>query len=75
MNEPNNFNNQPLIVVLAGGNIISIFFNILKLLSEESEVDIIFNLFDNVKISEAFKKLLEQIKDNLKDNSYLRDYF
>ena len=75
MNEPNNFNNQPLIVVLAGGNIISIFFNLLKLLlSEESGVDIIFNLFDIEKTSEEFQKLLEQIKYSLKDNSYLRDY-
>lgn len=75
MNISNNYNNQPLIVVLAGGNIISIFFNVLKLLlSEESGVDIIFNLFDNVKRSEEFKKLLEQIKYSLKDNYYLRDY-
>ena len=75
MNISNNYNNQPLIVVLAGGNIISIFFNVLKLLlSEESGLDIIFNLFDNEKTSEEFKKLLEQIKYNLKDNSYLRDY-
>ena len=75
MNISNNYNNQPLIVVLAGGNIISIFFNLLKLLlSEESGVDIIFNLFDNEKTSEEFQKLLEQIKYSLKDNSYLRDY-
>ena len=75
MNISNNYNNQPLILVLAGGNIISIFFNILKLLlSEESGVDIIFNLFDNEKTSEEFQKLLEKIKYSLKDNSYLRDY-
>ena len=75
MNISNNYNNQPLIVVLAGGNIISIFFNILKLLlSEESGVDIIFNFFDHEKMSQEFKKILEQIKDNLLSRSYLRDY-
>ena len=75
MNIKNSYNDQPLIIILAGGNIISIFFNIIKLLNEKDDISNIIDLFDITKISiesfEEFKKILLDIKtDLLNDNLF-----
>ena len=48
LNMKNEYNNQSLIVVLMGGNIINIYFNIIYYSKKIENITLISNIFDNI---------------------------
>ena len=48
LNMKNEYNNQSLIVVLMGGNIINIYFNIIYYSKKRENIEFIYKIFDNI---------------------------
>ncbi len=80
----NEYNNQSLIVVLMGGNIINIYFNIIYYSIETENITLISNMFDTIPgLSHFIRGILHQLNEWLKENnSFLnfmktnkKDYF
>ena len=80
----NEYNNQSLIVVLMGGNIINIYFNIIYYSIETENITLICNIFDTIPgLSYFIRGILHQLNEWLKENnSFLnfmktnkKDYF
>jgi len=80
----NEYNNQSLIVVLMGGNIINIYFNIIYYSIKTENITLISNMFDTIPgLSHFIRGILHQLNEWLKENnSFLnfmktnkKDYF
>jgi len=80
----NEYNNQSLIVVLMGGNIINIYFNIIYYSIKTENITLISNMFDTIPgLSYFIRGILHQLNKWLKENnSFLnfmetnkKDYF
>ena len=84
LNMKNEYNNQSLIVVLMGGNIINIYFNIIYYSKKRENITLISNMFDTIPgLSHFIRGILHQLNKWLKENnSFLnfmednkKDYF
>ena len=69
----NEYNNQSLIVVLMGGNIINIYFNIIYIIKFKSYIDItiknISNIFNDItNFTDEFSIVLHSLKDYYSEN-------
>jgi hypothetical protein len=78
LNMKNEYNNQSLIVVLMGGNIINIYFNIIYYSKERENIEFIYKIFDNIpNLSREMQRILiilnQWFKQNEKFVSFMED--
>lgn len=74
----NEYNNQSLIVVLMGGNIINIYFNIIYYSKKKENIEFIYKIFDNIpNLSHKMQGILiilnQWFKQNEKFVSFMED--
>lgn len=71
LNMKNEYNNQSLIVVLMGGNIINIYFNIIYYSKKKENIEFIYKIFDNIpNLSIIIRGILNNLNEwlNLEEN-------
>jgi len=69
LNMKNEYNNQSLIVVLMGGNIINIYFNIIYYSKKRENIEFIYKIFDNIpNLSQEMQGILIILNQWFKQN-------